>query len=122
MNAQHPMVQAYLVAALWTSNDEENEQGGNPLDENYTIADIAPDSIQQAIEDCSKFFLENMDDLNCNLEQVGHDFWLTRNHHGAGFWDGDWGKERGDRLTKSSHSYKELSPMVGDDNLIHFEG
>jgi|TARA_R110000744_G_scaffold366338_1_gene475354 hypothetical protein len=23
-------------------------------------------------------------------ERIGHDFWLTRNGHGAGFWDGDW--------------------------------
>lgn len=22
-----------------------------------------------------------------NLEQLGHDFWLTRNRHGTGFWD-----------------------------------
>lgn len=21
---------------------------------------------------------------------AGHDLWLTRNGHGAGFWDGDW--------------------------------
>ena len=23
-------------------------------------------------------------------ERIGHDFWLTRNGHGAGFWDGGW--------------------------------
>lgn len=27
--------------------------------------------------------------------QAGHDFWLTRNGHGAGFWDGDDGKVYG---------------------------
>ena len=24
-----------------------------------------------------------------NIEQAGHDFWLSRNRHGAGFWDRD---------------------------------
>ncbi len=24
------------------------------------------------------------------LQRAGHDFWLTRQGHGAGFWDGDW--------------------------------
>jgi len=33
--------------------------------------------------------------------QAGHDFWLTRNGHGAGFWDGDW-PETGDALTEAS--------------------
>ena len=26
-------------------------------------------------------------------ERIGHDFWLTRNGHGAGFWDGDWDED-----------------------------
>lgn len=25
-----------------------------------------------------------------NAIAAGHDFWLTRVGHGAGFWDGDW--------------------------------
>jgi hypothetical protein len=39
-----------------------------------------------------------------NEQLAGHDFWLTRNGHGAGFWDRDLG-EIGERLTKASEAY-----------------
>ncbi len=50
---------------------------------------------------------------------AGHDFWLTRNRHGAGFWDGDYPEPAASQLTKASHNYGEVSLYVGDDNLIH---
>ncbi len=51
--------------------------------------------------------------------QAGHDFWLTRNGQGAGFWDGDWPKAAGKRLTKSSKTFGETTLYVGDDGKIH---
>ena len=50
-----------------------------------------------------------------------HDFWLTRNGHGAGFWDGDYDDEVGTELTKIAHTFKELDCYVGDDGKIHFQ-
>ncbi len=41
---------------------------------------------------------------------AGHDFWLTRNGHGAGFWDGDWPEACSDMLTKASVGYGEFAP------------
>lgn len=38
------------------------------------------------------------------VAQAGHDFWLTSQGHGAGFWDGGWPKY-GDMLTKLSKCY-----------------
>jgi len=46
------------------------------------------------------------------LSEAGHDFHLTRNGHGAGFWDGDWDDEPDDengvelavRLTRASEA------------------
>jgi len=40
--------------------------------------------------DCRKFYDENFDLISNNLTDAGRDFWFTRCHHGAGFWDGDW--------------------------------
>jgi hypothetical protein len=37
-------------------------------------------------------------------EQAGRDFWLTRNGHGSGFWDGDW-PTYGQMLTNAAESY-----------------
>jgi len=115
------MTHHYLIAALWSSNDESTPQGGEPFDLNYCIEDIAPESLEQAEQDCLSFLQVNEIDIAGDYKQAGHDFWLTRNHHGAGFWDGDWGKERGERLTAASHAYRELCPVVGDDRLIYFE-
>lgn len=36
------------------------------------------------------------------------DFWLTRNGHGAGFWDGDWPVPAATRLTEASEKAGEV--------------
>lgn len=46
-------------------------------------------------------------------EQHGHDFALTRNHHGAGFWDRGYG-DVGDRLTEAAQAYGEHSVLTDD--------
>lgn len=51
--------------------------------------------------------------------QNGHDFWLTRNGHGVGFWDRGYDKEVGDALTKASESFGEVDLYVGDDGRIY---
>jgi hypothetical protein len=51
-------------------------------------------------------------------EHIAHDFWLTRNRHGAGFWDGDYGKY-GDQLTSIAKTFSEVDLYIGDDNLIY---
>ena len=54
-------------------------------------------------------------------ERFGHDFWLTRNRHGAGFWDR---KELeadglGERLTDLAHAMGECELYVGDDGEVY---
>jgi len=112
---------AYLECALWSSTDESNEQGGEPLDDNYGLDDISLEALQSAIDDCRSFQESNADDLaesELSDEQAGHDFWLTRNGHGAGFWDRGLG-EVGDRLSKASKPYGSVDLYVGDDGQIH---
>ena len=36
---------AYIEAALWSSNDDATPSGGEPLDGNYGIEDIDPDTL-----------------------------------------------------------------------------
>lgn len=50
---------------------------------------------------------------------AGHDFWLTRNGHGAGFWDGDWPKPYAKILTDGAVAYGEFEVYLGDDGLIY---
>jgi hypothetical protein len=119
---------AYIEAALWSSNDESTPQGGEPLENNYGAEDIAEETLVQMVEDCRKFQAENAPLLRgCTRRsaypieaQAGHDFWLTRNGHGAGFWDGDW-PETGGALTAASNKFGAVDLCVGTDGKVWAE-
>lgn len=111
----------YIETALWSSNDNADDSGGEPLDANYSISDIDPATLKRMIQDCADFqkdFGDLIDDDGGDYSQAGHDFWLTRNGHGAGFWDGDWEKH-GDELTEASKDFGEYYLHVGDDGVIY---
>jgi len=110
---------AYIEAALWSSMDNTNEQGGEPLDANYGLEDIAPETLDAIKQDCGAFQRDHAEDIGGDLERAGHDFWLTRNRHGCGFWDGDWPDDPGQRLTEACHAYGECDLYVGDDGRLY---
>lgn len=103
---------AYIECALWSSTDNADESGGEPLDRNYEIADIALDTLASMAADCSAFQDSNASDLaTWGDEQAGHDFWLTRNGHGAGFWDRGRGAI-GERLSVAARAYGSVDLYV----------
>ena len=111
----------YLETALWSSTDNSDESGGDPLDANYSIEDFTTYSIKKAISDCAAFQEKNSDlwhEDEKSDSSAGHDFWLTRNGHGAGFWDGDY-PINGDRLTDECKQYGELHIDVYN-GYLHF--
>ena len=119
---------SYVETALWSSNDESDESGGEPLDKNYGPGDLAGDAEDEMVADCKKFLdkawgllEEAPDEIRGypKMEAAGHDFWLTRNGHGAGFWDGDWPRDLGDKLTKISKGFGESNLYIGDDEKIY---
>lgn len=120
------MLRAYITCALWSSNDESDESGGEPLDKNYGPDDIAPETLAKMRADCEAFIKANVLDFTSTrwtveglAKQVGHDLWLTRNGHGAGFWDGDWPEPQASRLTEAAKAMGEVNLYVGDDGRIH---
>ena len=109
---------AYLTCALWSSVDDE----GTPLDSRYAPEDVSWLSTGPQRTQVEDFVAANGTDLaGMEAGQIGHDFWLTRNHHGAGFWDRGLG-ERGERLTEHAHAYGEVHAYVGDDGAVYLEG
>jgi hypothetical protein len=117
---------AYIQAALWSSSDGFDV----PLDSDHGQSDISPTTLDQMIADCKQFQAENLDALclvACRrggggflkVEQAGHDFWLTRNGHGAGFWDGDWSEPEASQLTAAAYKFGEVDLYLGDDGLIY---
>ena len=126
--------EGYITAALWSSTDESDESGGAPLDSNYSASDIASSSLHAMKNDCAKFYKKNKKDLRTYGNNVsysdthgryglmslaGHDFWLTANGHGAGFWDRDrLPKVVGDRLSDAAKKFAS-DLYVGDDGKIY---
>lgn len=114
----------YVETALWSSVDDD----GNPLDRKFSIDDIDEKALEKMQRDIDAFiekagpllddrYLENEHD-----SRIMHDFWLTRNRHGAGFWDGDYEERLGERLTEISRSFGECDLYVGDDGKIYLFG
>ena len=120
MTTDYPELHAYVECALWTSIDEQPDgNGGPPMDENYGPEDVAPVALAAMDADVRAFITENAGDLlYLDPRKVGHDFWLTRNRHGAGFWDRGLG-ERGKRLTDAARAYGECGLYVGDDGRVY---
>ena len=124
------MVKHYAIAALWSTNDDsDTETGGAPMDTNYTIDDISAATMAEMQADCADFTKNNQADLLLYCEKMAHgewsgeamagqDFWLTRNRHGAGFWDRGLG-ELGQRLTRAAQVSSGVDLYVGDDGKIH---
>lgn len=109
---------AYIACALWSSRDEATPDGGEPMDANYSADDLAPETLASIKADCAKFQSDNARLFGYDYACAGHDFWLTRNGHGAGFWDGSW-PEHGDALTTACKAYGEVDLYVGDDGKIY---
>lgn len=105
----------YLGTALWSSTDDD----GEPLDDNYNADDFSDEAIKRAAADCAAFLARFEGDIGGSESQAAHDLWLTRCHHGAGFWDGDWPEPLATRMTDYAHKIGEQWVYVGDDGMLY---
>jgi hypothetical protein len=110
---------AYIECAFWAGGDDDSG-----VDE-MSFADLDAKSLAEMIADCKDFQTENESLLSAAYEsekpydatQAGHDFFLTRNRHGAGFWDRGIG-DIGDQLTDKAHSYGECYLHVENEKVF----
>lgn len=126
------MVNGYMTCALWSSCGPEDEPHAcENLDDLFGIDDIAPECAAAMRSVCEDFAKSNHADLQeyCTRmrteqwsgeELAGHDFWLTRNGHGTGFWDRGLGA-LGERLSAAAKVYSGVDLYPGDDGLIYGE-
>lgn len=126
MPAPHNFTVSYIRAALWSSTDME----GEPLDANFDMSDLSDDLRKKMNADCDAFYDANEAAINCegapdasdgtgNDGMAGHDFWLTRSGHGAGFWDGDWPEPHATVLTAACDAFGSFDIYVGDDGKLY---
>ena len=127
--SQVATVSGYLETAGWLvswhdGHPEDNEIGYEGDHREGPFSDESYDHAEQALQD----FVDALDDPNdvivyvdsMGYEQLGHDLWLTRNGHGAGFWDRGLGA-LGDRLTEAARSLGEAMAYVDTDDVVHVE-
>jgi hypothetical protein len=101
--------QGYLAAVEWLLGEEVNRD---------KIRGFSKAAIKGAASDCADFQEANATDLEAyyeitgrDAESAGHDFYLTRCGHGAGFWDRGAG-EAGDRLADAARVYGNVDSDV----------
>jgi hypothetical protein len=114
MNIQ-TITQSYIECALWLTCDD----AGNPVDTG--VCDVSAELAEDMESDVADFlaYLEanNIPHDEWTDEQLGHDLWLTRNGHGAGFWDR--GLPQGEALTAAAKTFGPVELYVGDDGNLY---
>lgn len=117
---QVPMCSAEGCGVVEISNPE-------PVDANYDYDDLSEAAILRAESDCAEFqrlhgVPEYGDRRYTDNEKAGHDFWLTRNGHGTGFWDRGLLDEVGKRFTDAAKAFGQTDLVCGGDGKLHLEG
>lgn len=111
--------------AAWTDGDLERELGDWEGDapEPWEAQDLS-ESARHTLRDDSRAFYDQAHEIlhrrGIEPAQWGHDLWLTRNGHGAGFWDRGLGED-GERLTRIARDMGEIHGMRGDDGRVELE-
>jgi hypothetical protein len=110
----------YIETLLWSETTED----GSPLDDDFSTDDIG--NIEEIKSEVLDFFNSALPAISEAIEkhphydisQAGHDYALTRNDHGAGFWDRGLGNI-GTTLTDMAKAYGSCNLYVGDDGKLY---
>jgi len=111
-------VKDYLATASWVTCDsdecQEFTKEAQEIAKQDCITFISLVTTMFGMKKAVKLLTVSGTDL-CYL--APHDFFLTRNHHGAGFWDKPdvYGQENADKLTEICHS-------MGEVDVYHIRG
>lgn len=109
-------LEGYLNCALWTGEFDDND-----LDDIDSLSvDNARDDVDRFLEQLKKYGLLEELILKMDLSSIGHEFLLTRNDHGTGFWDRGLG-ELGDKVSKICKSFGSKDIYKGDDEKIYIQ-
>lgn len=127
-----------LITALWVGVDysttDDDDRNPLPLDEDYDVSDVSDGARADIRNRLAAFVATYWEDVSAylttddyrstygyaRLPLLAHDYVLTCNGHGAGFWDRGLG-DLGDRLTDAAHADGEWDLYVGDDGLLYGE-
>jgi len=136
MNSTEQILNGYIEAAFWSTLDytsiEDDSENMEHLDARYDFPDLDAETREQMARDCHEFAEEMSDAIETfvdaygrDYDYVGHDLWLTRERHGAGFWDrGNSYEPGGNEARDALDSYAKNLGEFGDDlnnGLIEYQ-
>ena len=117
-DALDEFTRGYVEAAIWLLDEDVVRKAGG-----ISHVDIPEETLKDMAADCRNFQAANQADLDIlcaatangspyTAARAGHDLWLTRNGHGAGYWDRDFrGNEAAaaaaDRLSDAARALGE---------------
>ena len=101
-----------LETIIWSTPSLRFEEDQDMMDDHVSVHDFdgaAIESLESELEGFCDMVAADIQDMEpC---QLGHDFALTRDGHGAGFWDRGYG-ERGERLTDAAKSFGSVEAYI----------
>jgi hypothetical protein len=108
----------YLEAALWTEEETILEETGVQIDIDM-VTDATKDNIKKDIEKfislAGETAINEVIDTN-GEDYLGHDILLTRNRHGAGFFDRGYENEK--VLEDAAHELGEIHIFYQDGEIL----
>lgn len=114
-NSIDNVLKSYIKSLLWSSGEEFD---------GYSISDFDQKYIDATKKDISKFLdmvgqdEDAIEEMNTYSEEdFGHNLALSRNGHGAGFFD-----DNNDKLQDLARQLGPAEVYVGDDNRLHIFG
>lgn len=115
-------VRSYIQTALWAEYCPDRDAAFDSSE--FSDVTVSVEALKKITKDCKEFMASDIYSLalgESDVERIAHDFWLTRNRHGAGFWDGKYTKKLGEELTEVAHEFGEVTIVVGDNGRFYFE-
>lgn len=121
-----PFTEAYIMCMYFTDSCDY-EEGAEDNEGMFDVEDELSEEALNLVKTECEDFQKNPDLARCYEEfpwygpdRAGHDFWLTRNHHGAGFWDRGLGG-LGTKLTQAAQAYGGCDAYRGDDGKVYIQ-
>lgn len=112
--------QGYVTALFWTEEEQFKEDAAKTdLEGEPGFSDLAPSALASIMADCEAFQRDAADLLalaeeerGYSFQRAGNDFWLTRNGHGAGFWDRDELEPQGEEWEATQIPLDQWTPEI----------
>ena len=114
--------QAYVAALLWSTALDDSV---NFDDIARDITDFEPAAVARIEAECQSFVTQAGNLIpEEHYSQAGHDFALTRNGHGTGFWDRTeiyGGQDKANTLTNLANTFKVINLFTNDGTTVGME-